>query len=102
MYSRDTERQVREERPVILRDNVIPAVRAVCVRINVARHQGFSSQIDLPCTVRDGNLTCGAQRRNTIVFNDDNAIIDDISRRVHGDNLSIGKGHQSPGTIGVH
>ena len=99
MYGRDTERQVRKERPVILRDNVIPAVRAMCVRIDIARHQCLSSQIDLCCIVGDGNVTCGAQRHNAIVLNDDNAIIDDISRRIHGDDASIGKGHKSAGTI---
>ena len=102
MYGRDTERQVREERPVILRDNVIPAVRAVCVRINIARHERLSSQIDLPCTVWDRNVTRGAQGDNAIVFNDDNAIVDDVSCRVHGDDASIGEGHKSSGTIGVH
>ena len=72
------------------------------MRIDIARHQCLSSQIDLRCTVGDGNITSGAQRHNAIVLNDDNAILNDISRRVHGDDASIGKGHKSPWTIGVY
>ena len=72
------ERHIRVLTPVLLRNNLIAALRAVSVRINKPWDNGFTRCVYFHCIIRNGHIATFTHCFNAVVFNQHNAIFNHL------------------------
>ena len=70
------------------------------MRINHARHQGFTRQIDPRRTLRNHNLIDCANLHNACAIDQDGSHSNDAHGLIHRDNSSAREGHDTRRLIG--
>ena len=80
--------------PVLLRDDVVLALRAVGVAVDQAGDDGLAGDVDDPRAGRDGDPRARADRADAVAVDQDGAAVDHLVA-VHGDDRDCR--HRRPG-----
>ena len=95
-----SERQILNQRPVLLRHQFIRTFRTVGMGVDQARHDGLAGDIDGFRSGGDADLPGGTDRKDTVVLDDDHAIVDNAAVGFrHGDDPRAGERDSARGFL---